>query len=57
VPPDNPSSRLEATIKALNPIASSTVTPDNPSARLESTISRLQNSLGATHGGNMGASQ
>ena len=57
VPPDNPSSRLEATIKALNPIASSTVTADNPSARLESTISRLQNSLGATHGGNMGASQ
>jgi hypothetical protein len=42
VPADNPSSRLEATIKALNPNASTSVPADNPSARLEATIAALQ---------------
>jgi hypothetical protein len=42
VPADNPSSRLETAIKALNPNASTTVPADNPSARLEATIAALQ---------------
>jgi hypothetical protein len=42
VPADNPSSRLETTIKALNPNASTTVPADNPSARLEAAIAALQ---------------
>ena len=61
VPADNPSSRLEATIKALNPNASTTIPADNPSARLEATITALQakqqSSLEATHGGNLGSPQ
>jgi hypothetical protein len=42
VPADNPSSRLEAKIKTLNPNASTAVPANNPSSRLEATITALQ---------------
>jgi hypothetical protein len=42
VPADNPSSRLETTIKALNPNASTSIHPNNPSAQLEATIAALR---------------
>jgi len=42
VPADNPSSQLEAKIKALSPNASTAVPADNPSSRLEANILALQ---------------
>jgi len=41
VPADNPSSRLEATIKKLNPNANTTVPADNPSVRLAKVVSDI----------------